>query len=80
MKVGEWGGMIALFSRSVAPLFSRLFPGIPKDHPAYGSVLMNISANMLGLDNAATPFGLKAMQQLQEILGHSIPGFPKTGP
>lgn len=67
MKVGERGGMIALFSRSVAPLFSRLFPGIPKDHPAYGSVLMNISANMLGLDNAATPFGLKAMQQLQEI-------------
>ncbi len=67
MKIGERGGMIELFSRGVAPLFSRLFPDIPKNHPASGSILMNISANMLGLDNASTPFGLKAMQQLQEI-------------
>ncbi|MDD4799637.1 MAG: nucleoside recognition domain-containing protein [Proteiniphilum sp.] len=67
MKIGERGGMVDLFSRAVAPLFSRLFPDLPKNHPAAGSMLMNISANMLGLDNAATPFGLKAMQQLQEI-------------
>ena len=67
MKIGERGGMIELFSKAVAPLFSRLFPGIPKNHPASGSILMNLSANMLGLDNAATPFGLKAMQELQEI-------------
>lgn len=67
MKIGERGGMIDLFSRAVAPLFSRLFPEIPKNHPASGSILMNLSANMLGLDNAATPFGLKAMQELQEI-------------
>ncbi len=67
MKVGERGGMIELFSKTVAPLFSKLFPDIPKNHPASGSILMNISANMLGLDNAATPFGLKAMQELQEI-------------
>ncbi|MGI6073605.1 MAG: nucleoside recognition domain-containing protein [Fermentimonas sp.] len=70
MKIGERGGMIESFSRAVAPLFSRLFPDIPKDHPASGSILMNLSANMLGLDNAATPFGLKAMQQLQEINPH----------
>lgn len=67
MKIGERGGMIDLFSRGVAPLFSKLFPDIPKNHPASGSMLMNLSANMLGLDNAATPFGLKAMQELQEI-------------
>lgn len=67
MKIGERGGMVELFSRAVAPLFSRLFPDIPRNHPASGSILMNISANMLGLDNAATPFGLKAMQELQEI-------------
>ncbi len=67
MKIGERGGMIELFSRAVAPLFTKLFPDIPKNHPASGSMLMNISANMLGLDNAATPFGLKAMQELQEV-------------
>jgi spore maturation protein SpmA len=67
MKIGERGGMVELFSRAVAPLFSKLFPHIPANHPAAGSMLMNISANMLGLDNAATPFGLKAMQELQEI-------------
>lgn len=67
MKIGERGGMIEVFSRAVAPLFSKLFPDIPKGHPASASILMNISANMLGLDNAATPFGLKAMGELQEI-------------
>lgn len=67
MKIGERGGMVEMFSRAVAPLFSKLFPQIPSNHPASGSMLMNISANMLGLDNAATPFGLKAMQELQEI-------------
>lgn len=67
MKIGERGGMIELFSKGVSPLFSKLFPDIPKNHPASGSILMNISANMLGLDNAATPFGLKTMQELQEI-------------
>lgn len=67
MKVGEHGGMIQLFSRIVNPLFKRLFPDIPKNHPASGSILMNISANILGLDNAATPAGLQAMRELQEI-------------
>jgi len=67
MKVGETGGIVKLMSKAVGPLFSRLFPEIPKDHPAIGSMMMNIAANMLGLDNAATPLGLKAMTQLQEI-------------
>lgn len=67
MKIGELGGVIPLFGRLVSPLFSRLFPGIPKDHPAMGSIFMNFSANMLGLDNAATPLGLKAMQHMQEL-------------
>lgn len=67
MKIGEQGGMIQKFSKLANPVFSRLFPDIPKDHPARGSILMNLSANMLGLDNAATPAGLKAMQELQEI-------------
>ena len=67
MKVGEKGGSIAVFSKLISPFFSRLFPEIPKDHPAMGSILMNYSANMLGLDNAATPLGLKAMKELQEI-------------
>ena len=67
MKIGERGGVIQFFGRLVSPLFSRLFPGIPKDHPAMGSIFMNVSANMLGLDNAATPLGLKAMQQMQDL-------------
>lgn len=67
MKIGEEGGVIQLFGRMVSPLFTRLFPGIPKGHPAMGSIFMNVSANMLGLDNAATPLGLKAMQELQEL-------------
>ncbi len=67
MKIGERGGVVASFSKMVSPFFVRLFPGVPKGHPAFGSMFMNISANMLGLDNAATPLGLKAMQELQEL-------------
>ena len=67
MKVGETGGIIGLMSKAVGPLFRRLFPEIPRDHPAIGSMMMNIASNMLGLDNAATPLGLKAMTQLQEL-------------
>lgn len=67
MKIGEDGGVIQLFGRAVSPLFVRLFPGIPKGHPAMGSIFMNVSANMLGLENAATPLGLKAMKELQEL-------------
>lgn len=67
MKIGENGGLIATFSRWLSPVFSKLFPDIPKGHPAAGSIFMNLSANMLGLDNAATPMGLKAMKELQEI-------------
>lgn len=67
MKIGEDSGLIRSFSRFVSPFFSQLFPDIPKDHPAMGNVLMNFSANMLGLDNAATPMGLKAMSSLQEL-------------
>ncbi len=67
MKVGENGGAIRIFSKLISPFFSRLFPEIPKEHPAMGSILMNYSANMLGLDNAATPLGLKAMKELQDI-------------
>ena len=67
MKIGERAGVINFFGRLVSPLFSRLFPGVPKNHPAMGSIFMNFSANMLGLDNAATPLGLKAMQELQEL-------------
>ena len=67
MKVGEKGGVIRIMAKVVGPLFRKLFPDIPKDHPATGSIMMNIAANMLGLDNAATPMGLKAMEQLQEL-------------
>lgn len=67
MKIGEKGGMIALFARAVGPFFNKLFPEVPKNHPALGSILMNFSANALGLDNAATPLGLKAMKELQEL-------------
>jgi spore maturation protein SpmA len=67
MKIAEKSGLINSFARFASPVFGKLFPGIPKDHPAAGSIFMNISANMLGLDNAATPIGLKAMQQLQEL-------------
>lgn len=67
MKIGERAGMISLFAKGVNPFFSKLFPEVPKNHPANGSIIMNFSANMLGLDNAATPVGLKAMQELQEL-------------
>ncbi len=67
MKIGEKAGIINLLAKGVAPLFRTLFKGIPKDHPAYGSITMNLSASMLGLDNAATPLGLKAMGELQEL-------------
>lgn len=66
MKVGEKGGAVGIMSRLIHPFFRRLFPELPADSPAYGSIMMNIAANMLGLDNAATPMGLKAMQQMQE--------------
>lgn len=67
MKIGEKGGVIQSFARFTSPVFSKLFPDIPKGHPVTGSIFMNFSANLLGLDNAATPVGLKAMQQLQEL-------------
>ena len=67
MKIGEKAGAVQLLAKIVSPLFSRLFPEIPKNHPVVGTMLMNVSANMLGLDNAATPMGLQAMKQLQEL-------------
>lgn len=67
MKIGEKGGVVNVMSRMLSPLFCRLFPDIPKGHPVTGSIFMNIAANMLGLDNAATPLGLKAMEGLQEL-------------
>ncbi len=66
MKIGEQGGVVRMLSRLIGPLFNRLFPEVPKNHPVFGTIMMNLSANMLGLDNAATPMGLKAMGQLQE--------------
>jgi len=67
MKIGEKAGVTSWLARRTAPLFSRLFPGIPAGHPALGAIFMNISANMLGLDNAATPMGLKAMKEMQTL-------------
>ena len=67
MKIGEKGGVVNVLARVLSPVFTRLFPDIPKGHPVTGSIFMNIAANMLGLDNAATPLGLKAMEQLQEL-------------
>lgn len=67
MRIGEQGGVINILSRVLSPVFTKLFPSIPKGHPATGSIFMNIAANMLGLDNAATPLGLKAMEQLQSL-------------
>jgi spore maturation protein SpmA/spore maturation protein SpmB len=66
MKVGEKGGVVNHLSRVIGPLFNRLFPSLPKDSPAHGSIMLNVAANMLGLDNAATPLGLKAMKEMQE--------------
>jgi len=67
MRIGEAGGAMAIVSRLLAPFLERLFPDVPKGHPAFGAMIMNLSANMLGLDNAATPLGLKAMQELQKL-------------
>lgn len=67
MKIGEKGGVVKILARLVGPFFSRLFPGVPDNHPATGAIIMNFSANMLGLDNAATPLGLNAMKEMQEL-------------
>ena len=67
MKIGERGGAVQVMAGMINPFFRRLFPGLPQDSPAHGSIMMNLAANMLGLDNAATPMGLKAMQQMQEV-------------
>lgn len=67
MRIGEQAGMVGMLARVLSPVFTRLFPDIPRNHPAMGSIFMNIASNMLGLDNAATPTGLKAMQQMQEL-------------
>lgn len=67
MRIGERAGAVNLLARALSPVFTRLFPDIPKNHPVMGSIFMNIASNMLGLDNAATPTGLKAMQQMQEL-------------
>ena len=67
MKIGEKGGVVNVLAKLLSPVFVRLFPDVPKGHPVTGSIFMNIAANMLGLDNAATPLGLKAMEQLQEL-------------
>ncbi len=70
LKIGERGGAVKVMSWLISPFFRKLFPELPPDSPAYGSIMMNIAANMLGLDNAATPVGLKAMQQMQEVNPH----------
>ena len=67
MKVGEKGGVVNALARLLGPIFARLFPDVPKGHPVVGNIFMNLAANMLGLDNAATPLGLKAMEGLQEL-------------
>lgn len=66
LKIGEKGGVVRILGKAMGPLFEKLFPSLPKGHPAYGSIMMNLAANMLGLDNAATPLGLKAMKELQD--------------
>ena len=72
MKIGEHGGVVNALARLLSPIFTKLFPDIPKNHPATGSIFMNIAANMLGLDNAATPLGLKAMEQLNQLKDERI--------
>ncbi len=67
MKIGEKGGLVKILSKAIGPFFTRIFPELPREHPAYGSIIMNLAANMLGLDNAATPMGLKAMSEMQEV-------------
>jgi len=70
MKIAEEGGLVKLLARAVRPIMVRLFPGVPKDHPAMGAMMMNISANILGLGNAATPLGIKAMTELEKLNPH----------
>jgi spore maturation protein SpmA len=72
MKIGEKGGVVNFIARLLSPIFTKLFPDIPKGHPVTGSIFMNIAANMLGLDNAATPLGLKAMEQMQELNNKNV--------
>ena len=72
MKIGEKGGVVNVLARLLSPVFVKLFPDIPKGHPVTGSIFMNIAANMLGLDNAATPLGLKAMEQLEEVKSEKL--------
>ena len=72
MKIGEMGGVVNVLARLLSPIFTKLFPDIPKGHPVTGSIFMNIAANMLGLDNAATPLGLKAMEQLEEVKNEKL--------
>jgi spore maturation protein SpmA len=67
LRVGEKGGVVNILGKAIGPLFQKLFPGLPKGNPAYGSMMLNIAANMLGLDNAATPLGLKAMKEMQDV-------------
>jgi spore maturation protein SpmA len=74
MRIGERSGFIDLLTRGLTPLFSKLMPEVPAHHPALGAMVMNISANALGLDNAATPLGIKAMQELQAAKGRHISG------
>lgn len=70
MKIGERAGVVNVLARMLSPVFTKLFPDIPRNHPVMGSIFMNIASNMLGLDNAATPTGLKAMSQMQELNAH----------
>jgi len=79
MKIGEKGGVVNVLARLLSPVFAKLFPDIPKGHPVTGSIFMNIAANMLGLDNAATPLGLKAMEQLQELKNGKIEELKNRG-
>ena len=79
MKIGEKGGVVNVLARMLSPIFVKLFPDIPKGHPVTGSIFMNIAANMLGLDNAATPLGLKAMEQLQELKNGKIEELKNKG-
>ena len=72
MKIGEKGGVVSFLAKVLSPVFTKLFPDIPKGHPVTGSIFMNIAANMLGLDNAATPLGLKAMEQLEEVKSEKL--------
>lgn len=79
MKIGEKGGVVNFIARLLSPLFVRLFPDIPKGHPVTGSIFMNIAANMLGLDNAATPLGLKAMEQMKQIQDEKLQAMKAAG-